>query len=191
MMEIVSLGINGAWLIKFNRIKDSRGEFKEWFKRDEFFKKTGIDFKAEQANVSINTKGALRGIHYSLSSAGQAKWISCMSGEILDVVVDIRPNSPTFKQVIYVDLKQEDGSALFINSGLGHGFIAKLDNTIVSYLLSSKYSPLEEFEINPLDDDLNIMWNLALINKSQYIISEKDSNAPSLNERLNANKLPS
>ena len=189
-MEITPLGIEGAWLIQSNRIKDIRGEFQEWFKHDEVLEKLGINFKVEQANLSLNNQGVIRGIHYSLAPAGQSKWVSCVSGEILDVIVDIRLSSPTFKQVLYINLKQQDGKAVLINSGLGHGFISKSDNTIVSYLLSSKYNPSEEYEINPFDNELNINWNFSLIEKSKHVISAKDSSAPSLNERLISKKLP-
>jgi dTDP-4-dehydrorhamnose 3,5-epimerase len=189
-MEITSLGIEGAWLIQSKRFTDTRGQFQEWFKRSEVLTKTGFDFEVEQGNFSVNHKGVIRGIHYSLSSKGQAKWVSCISGEILDVIVDIRPSSSTFKRIEYVTLKHQDGRAILINSGLGHGFISKTDNTVVSYLLSSEYSPGDEYEINPFDKELNINWNLESMNKHKLIISAKDSNAPSLQERFHSKKLP-
>ena len=137
------------------------------------------------------------GIHYHFLNHNSYEYSPLI--EIVDkqleseywfLVHDTCKFGPNFKQVLYINLKQQDGKAVLINSGLGHGFISKSDNTIVSYLLSSKYNPSEEYEINPFDNELNINWNFSLIEKSKYVISAKDSSAPSLNERLISKKLP-
>ena len=189
-MEMTSLSINGAWLAESPIWSDKRGFFREWFKREEVLSKTGIDFSVQQANVSVSKGGVIRGIHYSLAPEGQAKWITCVEGSILDVVVDLRPESPTFKKHEIVHLKGNDGRALLIGVGLGHGFLSLEDNTYTSYLLSSPYNPAFEYEIQPSDPELNINWNHELNVGLEFEISEKDSKAPSLKERARRGELP-
>jgi dTDP-4-dehydrorhamnose 3,5-epimerase len=186
-MELTPLGIEGAWLAESPVWSDDRGFFREWFKTEEINKATGRNFNVEQANISSSTKGTLRGIHYSLAAKGQAKWVTCVSGLIKDVIVDIRPNSKTFGKWIEVELGGTSGNAVLIGEGLGHGFISLADVSTVAYLVSSPFSPTEEFEINPLDSDLGINWGLPL---SELKISDKDKNAPTLDERKKEGKLP-
>jgi len=186
-MELTPLGIDGAWLAESPVRSDERGFFREWFKSEDAKAATGIDFSIQQANVSDSRKGVIRGIHYSLAPQGQAKWITCVSGSIRDVTVDIRPGSPTFGKSVHVDLNALDGRTVLIGAGLGHGFASLADSSTIAYLLSSPYSPLEEFEINPLDPDLGIDWHLDL---SKVSLSAKDKIAPTLAERLAEGKLP-
>ena len=189
-MEITPLGIEGAWLATSPVLKDERGHFREWFKHQEILTKSGIDFSVQQANISLSNKGVTRGIHYSLFPEGQSKWITCITGTILDVVVDLRRTSSTYKKVEYVFLSGGDGNSLIIGAGLGHGFISQEQGTIVSYLLSSPYSPKFEYEINPLDTELNINWQLELIGGVGQVFSSKDSKAPTLQSRALEGKLP-
>ena len=189
-MKLTPLGIEGAWLAESPVWRDDRGFFREWFKSEDILTATGIDFEIQQANISQSQRGVIRGIHYSLAPLGQAKWITCVQGSILDVVVDIRPNSPTFKKFEVVDLKGDEGRALLIGAGLGHGFLALEDNTAISYLLSSPYSPEFEFEIQPTDPELNVNWHLELVGGTGVVVSPKDAQAPTLAERLAEGKLP-
>ena len=101
--------------------------------------------------------------------------------------MDIRPNSKTFGKWIEVELGGTSGDAVLISEGLGHGFIALAEASTVAYLVSSPFSPAEEFEINPLDPAVGINWGLPLSNLK---ISHKDQNAPSLHERFQEGKLP-
>jgi len=181
------LSIEGTWLATSPILNDDRGNFREWFKSAELQKATGINFNVEQANVSLSSAGTLRGIHYSIAPRGQAKWITCIYGSIRDVIVDIRPDSQTFGQWIAVELKGDSGEAILISEGLGHGFLALEDNTAVAYLVSSPFSPTDEFEINPLDESIGINWGMDL---GALKISEKDKIAPTLVERLAEGKLP-
>lgn len=190
-MEITPLGIKGAWIAKSNIFEDDRGTFREWFKFEEVKKSTGLDFSVAQANISNSKKGVLRGIHYSLTKCGQSKWITCLSGHVIDVVVDIRPNSLTFRKYELIDLKLGDARSLLVGSGLGHGYLSLEENSTISYLLSSPYSPTEEFEINPMDPDLDIKWPLELLGGGgQLIMSQKDMNALSIRERQIREELP-
>ena len=186
-MKILSLGIEGAWLAESPVWSDDRGFFREWFKSEDIKSATGRDFGIEQANISLSSAGTLRGIHYSIAPRGQAKWITCVAGSIKDVIVDIRPDSQTFGKWIEVTLKGDSGQAVFISEGLGHGFVALEDNTAVAYLVSTPFSPTDEFEINPLDEKIGINWGMYL---SSLKISEKDKIAPTLAERLVEGKLP-
>ena len=177
-MELTPLGIEGAWLAESPVWNDDRGYFREWFKREDVLSKTGIDFSVQQANVSQSRRGVIRGIHYSLAAEGQAKWVTCVAGNILDVVVDVRPESPTFKRWMSVELSGESNKAVLIGKGLGHGFISLESDSIVSYILSSKYSPQNEFSIHPLDPEIGIQWGLP---NSEIVISTRDGEAPTIN----------
>jgi dTDP-4-dehydrorhamnose 3,5-epimerase len=186
-MELTPLGIEGAWLAESPVWRDERGFFREWFKSDDIEKATGKKFLIEQANISLSSKGTVRGIHYSIAPLGQAKWVTCVSGSIKDVIVDIRPESKTFGKWVAVELAGNSGKAVYISEGLGHGFIALEENTAVAYLVSTPFSPAHEFEINPLDKELAINWGMDL---GGLKISEKDKNAPTLADRLADGKLP-
>jgi dTDP-4-dehydrorhamnose 3,5-epimerase len=186
-MKLTSLGIDGAWLAESPVWRDDRGFFREWFKSEDVKAVTGRDFGIEQANISLSSAGTLRGIHYSIAPRGQAKWITCVSGSIQDVIVDIRPDSKTFGQWVDVELKSDSGKAVLISEGLGHGFLALEDNTAVAYLVSTQFSPTDEFEINPLDENIGIKWGMEL---NSLKISNKDKIAPTLVGRFTEGKLP-
>jgi dTDP-4-dehydrorhamnose 3,5-epimerase len=176
-MKFQPLGIQGAWLVESEVFEDERGSFREWFKSEEIKNVTGIDFSVAQANVSSSKKGVIRGIHFSVAPEGQAKWVTCTFGHILDVIVDIRPNSSTYKKVEYVELNGAIARATLIGEGLGHGFISLEENSIVSYLLSSPYAPNLEFGINPFDTELGIAWPSI-----DGEISDKDKSAKTLEQ---------
>jgi dTDP-4-dehydrorhamnose 3,5-epimerase len=173
-MKVTPLGIEGSWLIESPTYPDNRGLFREWYESD-LTESFGLPrFVLKQANTSLSAKGVIRGIHYSQTNGGQAKIITCTSGSILDVVVDLRQESRTFGKSVIVELKSESGKSVFISSGLGHGFQALEEKTSVTYLLDKKYDPDAEFAIDPLDADLSITWA-----RIPYVISAKDSSASS------------
>jgi dTDP-4-dehydrorhamnose 3,5-epimerase len=187
-MKITPLEIEGVWVAESPIWSDDRGFFREWFKSEDIKNATGRDFGIEQANISLSSKGTLRGIHYSIAPRGQAKWITCVSGAIKDVILDIRPESATFGKWVNVELRGDSGKAVLVSEGLGHGFISMEDNTVVAYLVSTPFSPGHEYEINPLDEKIAINWGMLT---SDLKISEKDMKAPTLAERLEEGKLPS
>jgi dTDP-4-dehydrorhamnose 3,5-epimerase len=186
-MDVSPLGIEGAWIAKSPVWSDDRGFFREWFKSEKAQQTLGHDFGVEQANISSSSKGTLRGIHYSLAEKGQAKWVTCVSGLIKDVIVDIRPNSKTYGKWIEVELSGTSGDAVLIGEGLGHGFISLAEVSTVVYLVSSPFSPTREFEINPLDPAIGIDWGFPL---AELKISNKDKSAATLEERKKEGKLP-
>ena len=186
-MKLTPLGIEGVWLAESPVWSDDRGFFREWFKSEDVKNETGRDFGIEQANISLSSRGTLRGIHYSIAPRGQAKWITCVAGSIKDVIVDIRPDSKSFGRWIEVELRGDSGKAVLISEGLGHGFLALEDNTAVVYLVSTPFSPTHEYEINPLDEQIGIKWGMG---NQDLRISEKDLSAPSLEFMLDQRLLP-
>ena len=186
-MKITPLSIAGAYLASSPVFKDDRGFFREWFKSADIEGLSDLKFEVAQANISQSSKGTIRGIHYSTAIGGQAKWVTCVAGAINDFVVDIRPDSETYGAWVEIELTAENGNAVFIGGNLGHAFVSLEDGSAVSYLVSSEYSPDNEFEINPLDPKIAINWKLDLADMK---ISEKDKNAPTLEERRKQGKLP-
>jgi len=184
-VDFIELEIVGSWLSESPINSDGRGHFREWFKASEFEQVLGRPFRVAQANISISHRGVLRGIHYSLAEMGQGKWVTCASGAIWDVVVDLRPESPTFKRWIGVHLSAENGKAIFVPENLGHAFISLEDNSVVTYLLTSPYSPKDEHGIHPLDPELAIEWPSL-----EMQLSAKDSSAPTLKEMIVNKMLP-
>jgi dTDP-4-dehydrorhamnose 3,5-epimerase len=185
-MHARSLSIHGAWVLQSQVFADERGTFSEWFKSSLLTELTGVPFEPQQANVSVSHAGVIRGIHYSLAPHGQAKLVTVMSGSILDFAVDVRIGSPTFGKYEAVQLVAGDGKTMCLQSNMAHAFQALEDNTVVSYLVSSEYSPTEEKEISPVCPILQIKWaqNLPLI------LSEKDRSAPTLSQQSEAGFLP-
>ena len=184
-MKVNFAGIDGVWIIQNETHIDERGSFQEWFQNRHFEENTGVNFTPKQANSSVSGKGVVRGIHYSTSTEGQAKLVTCMSGEILDVIFDLRSDSETFGQSVSIPMKAHDGKSVYIPEGMGHAFISLLDNTNVVYLLSSNYDPSTEHSIHPFDTTLNFNWPME-----EIILSERDSHAPSLAEQAEKKNLP-
>ena len=179
MANFVPMKIAGAWIIDSQVYGDERGFFREWFQSEVFENETGLKFAPVQANLSRSAKGVVRGIHFSRAHAGQSKLVTCANGRVLDVVVDIRPDSPTFKSWEAIELDPSSGRSVFIGHGLGHAFLALEDESVVTYLLSSPYSPTEEFEVNPFDEEIGIKWPA-----SNLSLSKKDAAAPTLSAFL-------
>jgi dTDP-4-dehydrorhamnose 3,5-epimerase len=185
-MKARPLSINGAWLLTSPVYSDERGTFSEWFKRSQLKELTHEEFEPLQANVSVSHAGVIRGIHYSLAPRGQAKLVTVLHGAILDVAVDVRIGSPTYGKYESVKLVAGDGQAMFLRHDLAHAFQALEDDTVVSYLVSSEYSPKDEKEISPSCVSLNIEWSRDF----QPITSLKDRDAPDLNALANSHLLP-
>lgn len=185
-MEIVPLSINGAWLIKAKRFTDDRGWFQEWFKHSAVNAQTGFSFSPLQSNISRSAAGSIRGVHYSVAPEGQGKLVTVMSGVIDDVIVDIRPTSPTFGKWEKVHLTSDSGESVLLSPNLGHAFQALADNTIVSYLVTAEFNPTAELGITPFCPELAIEWDATI----SPLVSEKDLDAPQIGARLSANQLP-
>lgn len=185
-MKIQELSISGAWEFTPRQHGDDRGLFLEWFKGPEFAAAVGHEIELAQANCSVSHAGALRGIHFADTPPGQAKYITCVRGAVLDIIVDVRVGSPTFGQVETVLLDEVDRKAVYLSEGLGHGFLALEDNATVMYLCSTGYSPGAEHGVNPLS--LGIEWGKT--EGLTPVLSEKDAAAPSLADAVDLGILP-
>ncbi len=186
-VEIRPLGIAGAYELTPRQWEDDRGVFLEWYRGDLLDEQFGVGIGLRQANTSVSKRGVLRGVHYADVPPGQAKHVTATRGAALDIIVDIRVGSPTFGRVESVLLDTVDRRAVYLAEGLGHAFIALEDDTTVSYLVSSTFSPGREHGISPLDPALGLELPIDL---AEVIVSEKDRQAPTLAEALAAGALP-
>jgi len=186
-MSLQELSIRGAYLSKHKVFPDERGLFREWFKAEEI---SSIDenFSVQQANYSKSKKSVIRGIHYSIAPQGQSKIVTCVSGSITDLLVDLRVGSPTYLKVEQIRLTDDSGDVIFIPTGVGHGFIVESDSASVAYLTSSIYAPDYEKAICPTDPALGITWSLQT--DELGIISHADRSAPTLTQAESSGNLP-
>ena len=191
-MEYRELSVPGAWEITPKQFGDPRGVFLEWFKAAKFEEALGHPLDLQQANMSVSAAGVLRGIHFADTPPGQAKYVTCPKGAVLDVVVDIRVGSPTFGQWDSVLLDDTDRRAIYLGEGLGHAFLSLEDDSTVVYLCSTGYSPGREHGIHPLDPEVGIDWPTTARDGSALtpLLSEKDLVAPGLNEAAAQGLLP-
>ena len=184
-MKAQPLKISGSWKIEFQKFDDNRGFFYESFKEEDFKKLIGRNLNIKQTNTSSSSKGSVRGIHYALVPPSQAKLVQCQRGSIKDYVIDIRVGSPTFGQFEEIELNENSASAIFIEEGLAHAFVALENQTVVTYFVTEKYNPEREKGINPFDKTLNVKWP-----DLELILSEKDKQAISLDESEALGLLP-
>lgn len=191
-MEYRELAVPGAWEITPKQFGDPRGVFLEWFKSAPFAEAAGHALDLQQANLSVSAAGVLRGIHFADVPPGQAKYVTCAKGAVLDVVVDIRVGSPTFGRWDSVLLDDVDRRAIYLGEGLGHAFMSLEDDSTVLYLCSTGYSPGREHGIHPLDPAIGIDWPTTGRDGSPITpqLSEKDTVAPTLDQARADGLLP-
>lgn len=191
-MDVRELAMGGAWEITPRQHPDERGLFLEWFKAPVFAGATGHDLDLRQANLSVSAAGVLRGIHYADVPPSQAKYVTCVRGAVLDVIVDIRVGSPSFGQWEAVLLDDVDRRAVYLSEGLGHAFVSLEDGSTVTYLCSQPYAPARERGISPLDPELAIAW--PSVDRAgrplDLQLSDKDRDAPTLAQAREAGLLP-
>jgi dTDP-4-dehydrorhamnose 3,5-epimerase len=186
MSRVKPLGIAGAWVRTPHVHRDERGSFLEWFRGDELEDHLGFRPDVAQGNCSLSRRGVVRGIHYCDVPPGQAKYVTCISGTILDVVVDLRVGSPTFARWEAVTLDDRARQAVYLAEGLGHAFMALSEEATVLYLCSTSYDPGREHAVHPLDPSVGIAWPAD----AGIVMSQRDSAAPSLAEALERGLLP-
>lgn len=191
-MDVRELKIPGAWEVTPQIRADDRGAFLEWFRSDVFAKTTGHTLDLAQANCSVSSAGTLRGIHFAELPPSQAKYVTCMAGAVLDVVVDIRVGSPTFGQWDAVELDDVSRRAVYLSEGLGHAFMALTDNAVVCYLCSAPYAPGREHGVHPLDPEIGVAWPSVGRDGQPLtpLLSPKDTAAPTLAEMRERGLLP-
>ncbi|CAD5935875.1 MAG: dTDP-4-dehydrorhamnose 3,5-epimerase [Planktothrix agardhii KL2] len=173
-MKFTETQLKGAYIIEPELIRDERGFFaRSWCQKE--FTERGLNPNLVQCNISFNLKkGTLRGMHYQAKPHEEAKLVRCTMGAIYDVIVDIRPESPTFKQWVAVELTAENRKMLYIPEGMAHGFQTLVDNTEVFYQMSEFYHPESATGVRWDDPIFRIIW----LETSSMIISEKDKSYP-------------
>lgn len=184
-MEVRPLSIEGAWHFTPILRPDDRGVFLESFKSSVFEEAVGRPFDLKQMNISVSREGTVRGIHFADVPPGQAKYVQCFDGRILDVVVDIRVGSPTFGSWDAVELDAESRCGLFVAEGLGHAFCALTPTVTVGYLCNEAYAPTREHGLHPLDPALDLPWP-----SPDVVLSPKDAAAPLLADAVASGLVP-
>lgn len=176
-MQSIKTDLPGVILLEPQVFEDNRGWFMETYSKEKFARH-GIDAEFIQDNHSMSyKKGVLRGIHFQLSPMAQGKLMRCTKGAILDVAVDLRKDSPTYKKWVSVVLSMTNRRMFFVPRGFGHAFLTLEDNTEVEYKVDSLYSPQHDRSIRYDDPDIAINWGTGT-----FILSDKDRNAPFLKD---------
>lgn len=185
-MEVQHSSISGAVVFTPTQHGDERGVFLEWY-RAEWLAGLGTGrLDLAQANCSVSRRGVLRGIHFADVPPGQAKFVTCLFGAVLDVWVDLRVGSPTFGEWESAQLDDRDRRAVYLTEGLGHAFMALSDGATVAYLCSKPYAPRREHGVHPLDSRLGIRWPTDIA----PVLSPRDAASSGLAEMIEAGLLP-
>lgn len=186
-MQIRPLTIADAYEITPRQFPDDRGVFLESFRGDLLAEAVGHRPQVVQTNISVSSRGTVRGIHFADVPPSQAKYVTALSGSLIDFIIDIRVGSPTFGQWDSVLLDTVDRRAVYLAEGLGHAFVALEDDTTAMYLCSAAYNPARERGIHPLDAEVGLVFPDGL----EPLLSPKDAAAPSLAEARDQGLLPS
>lgn len=168
-MNLTKTEIKDCYIIEWDEFIDERGVFSVPFNVDEFNRKTNLDFNIVQENESMSHKNVIRGLHFQKQPYEQAKLVRCTTGEVTDVIVDMRKDSLTYGNVVKVTLKGLDNKMVFVPRGCAHGFSTQTD-AIFNYKVDNQYNKESEGGIIYNDDQLNIDWGV----EEEPIISEKD-----------------
>lgn len=185
-MHVERLSVPGSFVFTPKVFSDNRGAFLEWFRQEPLEAELGHPLQLTQANWSTSRRGVVRGVHYADTPPGQAKYVTCVRGAVLDVVVDLRVGSSTFGEHAAVRLDDAQPRAVYLSEGLGHGFCALTDDATVLYLCSTGYNPAGEHGVHPLDPELALPWPDGV----ELLLSPKDAAAPSLAGALATGALP-
>jgi epimerase EvaD len=181
------LAVEGAFELTPTVFPDDRGLFLSPFQEPGFLAATGHRlFPVAQTNHSLSARGVVRGVHFTVTPPGSAKYVYCPHGRALDIIVDIRVGSPTFGACDAVLLDQTDFRAMYFPVGVGHAFVALADDTVMAYLVSSSYVAENELAISPFDPALE----LPVPSDIEPIVSDRDRAAPTFAEALERGVLP-
>ena len=186
-MQIRELSIPDAYEFTPVVRADTRGVFLESYRVEPLAEAIGHPLEVKQGNVSVSSRGVVRGVHYALVPPGQAKYVMAVRGALLDVVIDLRVGSPAFGTWEAVTIDDRDRKAVYLAEGLGHMLVALTDNATASYLASAVYNPGRELAINPLDPELGLEFPFG---RDELLLSPKDLEAPTLAEARDAGLLP-
>ena len=178
-MNFIKTDLEGCYILEPNLHNDERGYFMESFNENIFNKETGNTTHFVQDNQSFSSKGVLRGLHYQVKEHAQAKLIRVLSGEVLDIAVDIRQNSTTYGKHVSIILSESNQKQIFIPKGFAHGFLVLSETATFFYKCDNFYNKESEGGIIYNDPTLNINWGDE---KEKWIISEKDVNLPTFDK---------
>ncbi len=178
-MKATETKLKGCYVIEPSVFNDDRGYFFESYNKGKFDDLIGSKVDFVQDNESFSTKGVLRGLHFQKGAHAQAKLVRVTHGEVLDVAVDIRPDSSTFLQVVTERLSAENKKQLFVPKGFAHGFIVLSDTVVFNYKCDNFYNKASERGIIYNDKTLNIDW---LLDYKDFLVSEKDLVLPTVKE---------
>ncbi|WP_179021459.1 dTDP-4-dehydrorhamnose 3,5-epimerase [Winogradskyella forsetii] len=178
-MTVKETKLKGCFIIEPQVFNDKRGYFIESYNQAAFITEIGVDIKFVQDNESKSSKGVLRGLHYQCGEHAQSKLVRVIKGRVLDVVVDVRKNSPTFGEHVSVELSGENKTQFFVPKGFAHGFLVLEDDTIFSYKCDNLYNKESEAGIMYNDKHLAIDWKFP---KEELIISDKDLILPNFKD---------
>jgi len=178
-MQVEETKLKDCFIVKDTLLKDPRGYFFESFNQQKFNELTRLNVQFVQDNQSKSSKGVLRGLHFQLGDHAQAKLVRVLEGEVLDVAVDIRPNSKTFGEHIAIELSAENETQLFVPRGFAHGFVVLSDTATFFYKCDNYYHKLSESGIIYNDPQLAIQWQLT---SDDLLLSEKDLLLKNLND---------
>jgi dTDP-4-dehydrorhamnose 3,5-epimerase len=173
-MKFTPTRLNGSFIIDVEPMEDERGFFARSWCADEFLRH-GIDPSLSQCSISFNKKrGTLRGMHYQGPPHAETKVVRCTAGSIYDVIVDVRPDSETFKQWISVELSAENNRMIYVPAGFAHGFQSLVEQTEVFYMVSTPYNPESSGSLRWNDPQFAIDWP----HEDERVISDRDRNYP-------------
>lgn len=173
-MKLSETRINGCFEIILNNISDKRGSFLKTYHVD-FFKENNLEYNWKEEYFTTSTKNVLRGMHFQEPPFQHSKLVSCLSGKVLDVIIDLRKSSSSFKKVISIELSESSNKMIYIPEGCAHGFLSLVDNSIMFYKVSSIYNGVF---------DKGIHWNSIGFDwpQTDLIISDRDLVHPELSE---------
>ena len=185
-MEVRELAVPGVFEFTPRTFPDERGVFVSPYQEAAFVKAVGHPLRLAQSNHSRSRRGSVRGLHFADVPPGQAKYVYCPAGALLDVVVDLRVGSPAFGTWDAATLDPVDFRAVYVPEGVGHAFVSLADDTVISYLCSTSYNPSVEHGVTPVDPALGLPWPAL-----DLLLSPKDTAAPTLAEAESSGLLPS
>lgn len=178
-MRVLNTDIEGVVIVEPKVFGDERGYFMESYSERDFEAHTGLKVRFVQDNESCSKRGVLRGLHFQKEPYAQAKLVRVVRGRVLDVAVDIRPESPTFGKYVMTELSGDNHRQMFIPKGFAHGYVVLEDDTVFQYKCDEYYHPEAEGGIAWNDPQIGIEWPIA---EGEVILSEKDKNRPLLSE---------
>ncbi len=182
-MKATETKLKGCFILEPTKYGDSRGYFFESFNEKTFNELTGTETHFVQDNQSFSTRGVLRGLHAQAGEHAQAKLVRVLQGKVVDVAVDVRPNSPTFGEHVAVELSAENNLQLFVPRGFLHGFVVLSETATFFYKCDNFYNKESECGVHPLDQDIAVDWQLPV---DELLLSDKDREAQSFKEVFGA-----